>query len=65
MIYASDGWISYFKETHPVKIYKYTNADNDKKAGKDYEFMRDYPKIGEFVLECSEPSVQAAFNSLK
>ena len=65
MIYASDGWISYFKETHPVKVYKYTEEANYKRAVKEYEFMKDYPKIGEFVLECNEPAVQSAFDSLK
>lgn len=64
MIAAEDGHMGYLNGSSPVKIYEYKDEAAYKKAVEDFPMIKDWPKAGLFVLECSNEDVRAAFNSL-
>lgn len=65
MIQAKDGWIGYLNGTTPVKVYEYESTDAYESAKETFvPMMDDWPVVGNFVLECNNADVQAAFNAL-
>lgn len=65
MIGAEDGWIGYLNGTTPVKVYQYENENTYKEAVESFgELMGDFPKNGNFVLECNDTAVTEAFENI-
>lgn len=64
MIGAEDGWIGYINETQPVKVYRFADEKAYKDASESLATMKEWPRVGNFVLECNDPTVQEAFNKL-
>ena len=64
MIGAKDGWAGYLEGTTPVKVYEYENQESYDEAVETFgEIMGDFPKSGNFVLECNDSAVTEAFES--
>ena len=64
MIGACDGWIGYI-EGSPIKVYEFENQDQYDKALETYGgLIEEWPKAGNFVLECQNESVVTAFENL-
>ena len=65
MIGAEDGWIGYLNGTTPIKVYQYENENAYKEAVEAFgELMGDFPKSGNFVLECNDSAVTEAFENI-
>lgn len=64
LIGATDGWIGYFEETHPVKVYQFKDSASYKKALEQYDIMEPWPKVVNFVLETTSPAVEEIFTGL-
>jgi len=64
MIGAKDGWMGYV-DTSPVKVYQFENDSAYKKAVDRFgDMLSKCPKVGNFVLDCSEEDVQKAFQNI-
>ena len=64
LIGAQDGWMGY--ATHgsqiAVKVYQYENESSYQEALKNYgETIENMPKVGAFVLDCSDEDITNAF----
>lgn len=67
MISADDGWIGYLyvgETRYVVKVYQYLDDKTYEEAVEGFDIMEPWPKVGQFVLECDNPDVQAAFLAL-
>ena len=64
MIGAQDGWIGYVNDS-PVKVYQYDNDSYKEACDAWGELITSCPKKGDFVLDCSQEEVIAAFNNLE
>lgn len=65
MIGAKDGWMGYLEGTTPVKVYEYENQKSYDEAVETFGgIMGDFPKNGNFVLECNDSAIIEAFESI-
>lgn len=64
MVGAEDGWIGYIDETKPVKVYRFSDEKAYKEAAESFDMIKDWPRVGNFVLECNDSGVQEAFAKL-
>lgn len=64
MVGAEDGWIGYFDEVNPVKVYKFANEKAYKEAAENFEILKDMPKVGLFIMESSSESALNIFKGL-
>lgn len=64
MIGAADGVIFYMGENQVVKIYEYDSNASYKKGLEALPQMKDWPKVGNLVLETSNEDARSIFNSL-
>ena len=64
MIGAKDGWMGYI-DGSPVKLYEYESKSQYDKAIETYgDLIQNWPKAGNFVLECQNEAVVTAFEDL-
>lgn len=64
MIGAEDGWIGYFEEVNPVKVYKFADEKAYKEATENFEILEDMPKVGLFVMESTSENALSIFKGL-
>lgn len=68
LIGAKDGWMGYVngENRSVVKVYQYEDDKAYQQALKDYEdVLSPMPKVGNFVLECSNEDVLNAFSNIQ